>query len=419
MKFDAIITGGGLAGLMCGIRLAEAGKRCAIVSRGQSALLFSSGSLDLLSRLPDGQPVTDIRAGLETLSRQAPQHPYSLLGADRVFGYAADAAALLARCGLTLQGETALSHQRLTPLGTTRGAWLSPPEVPRQPLAWRDVTIAGIAGFLDFQPEFVASSLAKRGIVTRTAELQLPALDPLRLHAGEFRAVHIARNLEQPDVLAALVEELLPLARDTDALLMPACLGLEDDQQWHWLNQQLPCPLYLLPTLPPSVPGLRMQRALERRFRALGGTLMPGDEVRRITVNPGEPIAVETRNHGDITLRSQHVVLASGSFFSNGLIADRSGVREAIMGLDVAQSASRSDWYQTDFFKPQPWQQFGVQVDARLQPTLRGAAQPGLLAIGSVLAGYDPIAQGCGGGVCAVTALHAAERILGAGGTEL
>jgi glycerol-3-phosphate dehydrogenase subunit B len=40
MKFDNIIIGGGLSGLTCGITLAKAGKKVAVITAGQSTLPF-------------------------------------------------------------------------------------------------------------------------------------------------------------------------------------------------------------------------------------------------------------------------------------------------------------------------------------------------------------------------------------------
>lgn len=415
MRYDVVIIGGGLAGLTCGIRLSELGKRCAIVSAGQSALHFSSGALDLLACLPDGQPVDRPLDALAELARQAPRHPYSLMGRENVTALLPQVQTLLTHSSISMLGDYQKNHLRMTPLGKFRPCWLSPPDsaVRGLPVAgdWARPLVAGIEGFLDFQSRIVAGTLQAQGIVARSDDLKLPVLDRLRRNPSEFRAVNISRVLDRPENQAALAEELTVLASGNDGVIMPACFGLDSPSVLAGLSELVGKPVRLLPTLPPSVPGLRLHQALLRRFRQLGGIVMPGDRVER-AMQDASGMALYTRNHQDIPLRAGHVVLASGSFFSNGLSARFDKVIEPVFGLDVRFEAYREAWSRQDVFAAQPYMQFGVIADEYLHPRIGGKTADNLYAVGAVLEGFDPITQGCGAGVSMLSALYAADLIL-------
>lgn len=416
MKYDVVIAGSGLAGLTCGVKLAESGLSCAIISAGQSALHFSSASLDLLSALPDGQPVTEPFSALAELARQAPSHPYSVMGECGVRRAISQAMALLQQDELQLQGQAEKNHWRLTPMGQWRMSWLSPAVVPvlqeKNSSDLPPLAIVGITGFLDFQAEMTAAALTRSGHPAQAYTIHLPCLDKLRNNPSEFRSVNIARLLDIPQNRQELADELKQCAIAEQALVLPACFGLDDRDAVAFLQQQLGKTVYQLPTLPPSLLGIRLHQALLNRFRRAGGFVMPGDTVVSARREGSRITQLFSRNHGDIPLQAEQFVLASGSFFSNGLVSDIDHIYEPLLNLRLTETLARKAWTSADLFARQRYMEAGVAVNAHLNPADDNGTITNLYAIGAVLGGYNPLQEGCGAGVSLATAMYAAEQIL-------
>ncbi|WP_369308738.1 glycerol-3-phosphate dehydrogenase subunit GlpB [Providencia rettgeri] len=416
MKYDVVVMGGGLAGLLCGIRLTQSGLSCAIVSAGQNALHFSSGSLDLLTHLPDGKIAEKPLTMLGELKSQAPAHPYSLIGENNVAELARMAESILQQIGIRLKGSCEENHYRITPLGHKRMTWLSPESVPtvglHQKMDVSKIAVVGIEGFLDFQPQMVADELQREGVQASAHYVHLPLLDRLRENPSEFRAINVARWLDRLENMEQIAEEILPLVSDAEAVFMPACIGLDSEQPMLELQKRLGKQLYLLPTLPPSLLGIRLHEMLLRQFRRQGGIVMPGDKVTSVNYTEGRIASVQTRNHGDISLKAKHFVLATGSFFNNGLVAAFDRVYEPLMNLDLCEISERAKWTNQAFFASQPYMAFGVKTDEKLRAQKAGKAIENLYVAGAVLGGFDPLTQGCGAGVSMISALFAANEII-------
>ena len=417
MRFDVVIIGGGLTGLAAGLALLGAGKSCALLNSGQSALHFSSGSFDFLNALPDGTPVENPARALEALAGMAPAHPYSMLGPERTLALAEEAEYLLQEWEVPMEGSVRSNHLRLTPLGLMAPCWLSAPDLmtalPDGRFPWKRVLLLNLEGFLDFYPEILASNLAAMGVETDCRYVTVPPLEVLRNNPSEFRSINIARVLDKPENLERLADQLSGFCQDFEAVLLPACLGQFSLGPVQELERRLARPVRLVPTLPPSLLGARVSRILTRRFVELGGNYMPGDKAVGYAVEDGRITRLFTENHEDIPLEADHYLLATGSFFSQGLKADQHAIRESVFALDLVEApGDRARWSAPNFFDPQPYSGFGVRVDAAMRGFMGGRCVENLHAAGMVVGNFDAVRLGCGAGVALVTALAAVEAIL-------
>lgn len=411
MKFDVVIIGGGLAGLMCGIRLQNGGKKCVIVSAGQSALHFSSGSFDLLNKLPDG---SDVVNPLDAVEKLDAGHPYRKVG--ELFGsYAGEAKKQLAESGLPVAGEALRNTYRITPMGTMKPTWLTMGDFIAFPsgesLPGGKILIVNIAGFLDFNTKFIADSFEKRGAECRIIAVSVPETERLRVSPTEMRAPNIARTFENKDTLNALLSKIGTESDGFDCVVLPAVFGLSDSVSVKMLSDRLDCKVCLVPTMPPSVPGIRSQMSLRRAFERLGGVFMLGDTVVKADFEDNKVVRIYTENHGDYGIEAGCYVLATGSYFSKGLVARPDSVAEPVFGCDVDCSANRADWYDVSFFNPQNYMRFGVVTDDRFRAVRNGSVVNNLYVIGSVLGGFNALQQGCGAGVSMISALYVADNI--------
>lgn len=414
MRFDTIIIGGGLSGLTCGISLAERGKRCAIVSTGQSALHFCSGSFDFLGYVNG----FDVETPATTLAKVIPgDHPYARIGADRAIAIARTVPALFGRIGVKVNGSIDRNHYRITPLGIMKPTWLSLDDFDviekKDCMPWKKVSIQNIAGFLDFHTAFIADNFERIGTECTLSAFNMPEFEHLRTNPTEMRAANIARVFEGNDELVRRCAQIIERnAGDAEAVVLPAVFGLFDCHAVEVLKAAMKRPVCLIPVLPPSVPGLRTQIMMRRRFEQLGGTYMLGDTVTGAAVENGKVITISTKNLGADKLSADNFVLATGSFFSHGIEAYPDKVAETVFGADVDASTDRNDWYCHDVFGEQPYMTFGAATDSSFNVAIGGKTISNLYAAGAVLSKFNPIKEASGAGVSIVTALHVADLII-------
>jgi glycerol-3-phosphate dehydrogenase subunit B len=412
MRFDVIIIGGGLSGLTAGIALAEAGKDVALVSAGQSTLHFMGGSLDLLGCDERGN---DVYKPLEAIARLDEKHPYKKIeDVSRLAGVAKD---LLERAGIATTGDATSNHWRITPIGGLMPTWLSlegmatiqdPDHMP-----WKRVALVNIVNYLDFPTKFLAAGLRERGVEVEVKAITLPEFQELRQSPTEMRSTNIAKVIERNDIVTKIADEVNSITSEGfDMVLLPAVLGVANSDKSQQLLELINAPANYVATLPPSVPGVRMQTLLRKRFMALGGTFFTGDQVTGGIYDGDTLKGVKTAKLDGTVLEADNFVLASGSFVSRGLVADYNHVYEPALGVDVDDlGLDRKTWAKIDVTEAQPYMEMGVKTDDKLRCKREGKTVENLYAAGSILSGHNSIKSIEAAGVDMLTALQVVNNI--------
>jgi glycerol-3-phosphate dehydrogenase subunit B len=439
---DVVVVGAGLAGLTCAHGLARRGARVVVLAKGHATTHWTAGSIDVAA--PPG--VTTARAGVGLLARQ-PGHPYLILRDD--VEPAVDALlTLLVSHGLPYEGGLDQPIRTApTGIGGTRPISILPAAQAAALAPWQDgetLVVCGIRGFKDVWPAAVAASLARRAVWSRqiangsangrhgpelagaapahvvAATADLPAI------AGRqnLTALHLARAFDDASWRVSAIDAIARAidgvpSRTSARLALPAVLGLRDHAAvMDALRSRIGLPVFELPLVPPSIPGMRLFDALRRSLRAAGVRLQLGESVSRVEATGrrvelvATPAAVR-----EYAIATGAVVLATGGIAGGGLVAASDGqLEETVLGLPV-DAPGRDDWFARDPFDPRghPLEAAGVTVDADLRPIRRRGkpAYDNVRVIGSLLAGQHWVRERCGDGVAIASAHRAAASLAG------
>lgn len=415
MKFDIIIIGAGLAGMTAAVRLAEAGKKVALVSSGRSATLFNSGSFGLLGYGVDHHPVEDMKHALSSLSDE---HPYSRIGVEYIQLLAKETSAMMERAGIRINVPGDLkNHYRISPVGLIRPTWLTLDRMltldDLNGMESRRLAIVSPVGFLDFYPRFIASSLDKKGYTCDILTVDTPELHKLRTSATEFRAANIARLLRQ-ETLDSFADAVKKAVADSEAkaVILPAVIDMTEPKTLDRFCERVGRRVYFAPTLGVSVPGLSVNAILQKRLVSLGVVIMNGHSVNGAEFVGDELKSITTDKLDGDKLDAETFIFAAGSFFSHGVVALPDAVIEPALGLDTVCPSSRNDWFANDMFDAQPIMRSGVAADQSFHALRKGIPVSNLYVAGSALAGADSVKEESGAGVAMLTALCVADKII-------
>ena len=418
IEADVCVIGCGLAGMAAAFFGAARGLRVAQIGH-TGEIIFASGLLDLLGVYPPNEKRIrrDPWAAMGEMIRDYPGHPYAQIKQDDIKSAFDDILVFLVEAGLPYRRRCGQNCNMLTSLGTIKQTYAVPHTMWNGVRALEEkpsCLFVDIRGLKGFSARLIATTLQTEWAGLRSARISFPDMD----HLSEVYTERMANALVLSKTREKLAKVIRPLVKDSKLVGLPAILGLADTTEiiTH-LEALIGVPIFEIPSMPPSVPGLRLKEAFERGLRSKGVqhfSLTRTSQVR--SMGDGHFETRIDQNEMERVVRSRGIILASGRFIGGGLRADRTHIRESIFNLPVYQPASRADWHRRDLLDPRGHliNRAGLNIDDTFRPLVNSGlpAFERLFAAGSILAHNDWKRLKCGAGLAIATAYAAVNSLL-------
>jgi glycerol-3-phosphate dehydrogenase subunit B len=389
INFDVVIAGGGISGLTAGIELAQSGASVAVISRGDPAVCLSTGCIDLFA-IGD-----DPLLGIKNLP---PEHPYNLVPHALIEESLENFSDIMFDAGLPYMGTVHKNRKILTPIGNSKITCLVPRTMETTPQGENTyVHVIGFKGLKDFYPSYITSRRPNTGFSI--------------YDAGVESTMSISSRFDDLDFVEDFIKWLKSLEIPDGRIALPAILGLAEPlKAIELITASIERLVFEIPTLPPSVPGMRLFKILKKTMYAKGGEIFWGLPIASVEKqgNLIEAVTIETPAR-PTRLNAKAFILASGSFVSGGLYAGmKDTVTENVFDLPVFVPGTRDSWFSNDFFMPgHAIEKAGIVADASFRPV--DAPYENLFVCGSILAHSEVMKNGCGHGLGLATGLSAAR----------
>jgi glycerol-3-phosphate dehydrogenase subunit B len=304
-----------------------------------------------------------------------------------------------------------------TAVGSLRPASILPDAqaAALEPWGGDGLLLVGYRRYRDAWPAYAARNLARarwEGGPARVhgVEVELPGVADLH----NLNARTLALQFDRPDWRAGALRAIARAVQPGDWRIgLPATLGIADHAATlDEARSTIGHPVFEIPSLPPSVPGLRLFAALRSRILAAGGRLQIGNPVVRVEVDGSRVSAIHTGAAArSLRLAADLFVLATGGIGGEGIRALPDGrLVERVFGLPVS-APPRDAWFSDDPLEAHPIERAGIRTDADLRPLGPDGAPvlENVRVIGSSLAGMHYLDERCGDGVALASAHRVAQ----------